>query len=155
MQVKEIMSTKVITVKHSHTLKQLLETFASFHLFPLVAVTNEDGRLTGVVSFRNLLNAFHPRQSELLKGVPFLDEQEEDIFQEDFTKDIGTLVIVEDIMESNFISIKEDAPLQEAYNLMKFHLKEEIPVINSDSKLVGIIGIFDIVRQIFYEKGVI
>ncbi|MFH0913442.1 MAG: CBS domain-containing protein [Candidatus Omnitrophota bacterium] len=155
MQVKEIMSQEVITVKRSTSLKQLLKIFTKFHMFPLVPVVEENDRLVGIVSFRNLINVFSPRQSQILKAVPFLDEQEEDIFKVELTEDIGNLVVVEDIMETKFISIPDNAPLEKAYNLMKLHLKEEFPVVNSSGKLVGMIGIFDIIRQVFREKGII
>jgi CBS domain-containing protein len=155
MQVKEIMSQEVITVKRSTSLRQLLKIFAKFHIFPLVPVVEEDNRLVGIVSFRNLLQALQPRQMEMLKTIPFLDEERDDIFKLDFTAEIGDLAIVDDIMERKFISVKEDTTLEEAYQLMKFHLKEEFPVVDKSGKLVGMIGIFDIIRELFHQKGVI
>jgi len=155
MQVKEVMSEEVITVKRSTTLKRLLEIFTKFHIFPLVPVIEENNRLVGIVSFRNLINVFQLRQPEILKAVPFLDEKEEDIFKVEFTEEMGSLVVAEDIMESKFVTIQEDASLEETYKLMKLHLKEEFPVINRAGKLVGMIGIFDIIRRVFQEKGLI
>ena len=155
MQVKEIMSKEVITVKHSTTLRQLLEIFAKFHMFPLIPVIEENNRLVGIISFRNLLNAFRPLEPEVLKTVPFLDEKKEDIFKTDLTEEIGNLVVVEDIMEKNFISIQEESSLEEAFSLMELHLKEEFPVVDKRGRLVGMIGIFDIIREVFHQKGVI
>lgn len=155
MQVREAMLKEVITVRRSTTLKQLLEIFAKFHIFPLVPVIEKDNRLVGVVSFRNLINVFQLHQPDILKTVPFLDEQEEDIFKIDITEEMGGLVVVEDIMESKFISIQEDASLEEVYKLMKLHFKEEFPVVDRAGKLVGMVGIFDIVRHLFRQKGVI
>ncbi len=155
MQVKEIMSKEVITVRRSTKLKELLGLFNKFHLFPLVPVVEENSRLIGIVSFRNLIDVFSPYRQEILKTVPFLDDREEDIFKVELTKDIGDLVIVEDIMETKFVSLQEDAALEEAFKLMKLHLKEEFPVTDKTGKLVGKIGIFDIIRRVFQEKGVI
>jgi CBS domain-containing protein len=155
MQVKEIMSKEVITVRRSTKLKELLRLFNKFHLFPLVPVVEENSRLIGIVSFRNLIDVFSPYRQEILKTVPFLDDREEDIFKVELTKDIGDLVIVEDIMETKFVSLQEDAALEEAFKLMKLHLKEEFLVTDKTGKLVGKIGIFDIIRRVFQEKGVI
>jgi len=155
MQVKEVMSKEVITVKRSATLKQLLEIFVKFHIFPLVPVVEDDNRLVGIISFRNLINALQQHHPEILKGVPFLDEEVEDIFKIDLVKEVGHLVIVEDIMETKFITIQEDASLEEAYKLMKLHLKEEFPVVDRSGRLVGMIGIFDIIREVFRQKGII
>jgi len=155
MRVKEIMSKEVITVRRSANLKELLELFNKFHLFPLVPVVEEDNRLVGIVSFRNLIDVFSPYRQEILKTVPFLDDREEDIFKVELTKHIGDLLIVEDIMETKFVSLQEDAALEEAFKLMRLHLKEEFPVTDKTGKLVGKIGIFDIIRRVFQEKGVI
>lgn len=155
MRVKEIMSKEVITVRRSAKLKELLELFNKFHLFPLVPVVEEDNRLVGIVSFRNLIDVFTPYHQEILKTVPFLDDREEDIFKVELTKNIGDLLIVEDIMETKFVFLQEDAALEEAFKLMKLHLKEEFPVTDKTGKLVGKIGIFDIIRRVFQEKGVI
>jgi len=155
MQVKEIMEKKVISVKPSTTLKQLLKTFSKFHIFPLVPVVDGRDHLVGIVSFRNLIDAFKAPEPQILKNVPFLDEKEEDIFKVEITKEMGDLVVVDDIMETKFISIREDVSLEETYKLARLHLKGELPVVDDKGRLVGMIGIFDIVRHIFHEKGVI
>lgn len=155
MQIKEIMSKEVITVKRSTTLKELLEMFTNFHMFPLIPVVEEDKHIVGIISFRNIISAFRSRQEEILKSVPFLDEEEEDVFKAEFNEEIGSLVVAEDIMEKKFVSMREDTTLEEAYKLMKLHLKEEFPVVDRLGRLSGMVGIFDIVRQVFREKGVI
>lgn len=155
MQVKEVMTKEVITVKRSTTLRQLLEIFAKFHMFPLVPVVEEDNNLVGIISFRNLVNVFRTHQPDILKTVPFLDEDEEDIFKAELTQDLGDLVIAEDIMERKFIYIQEDESLEKVYDSMKLHLKEQFPVLDKSGKLVGMIGIFDIIREVFRQKGII
>lgn len=155
MQVKDIMSKQVICVTRSTTLKQLLGAFDKFHIFPLVPVVEGDNHLIGIVSFRNLIDAFSSYHPDVLKLVPFLEEEEEDIFKIDIDEDMGDLVIVEDVMEREFISILEDTSLKEAYKLMRLHLKEEFPVIDKSGKLVGMVGIFDVIQAVFRQKGII
>ena len=155
MQVKNVMSKEVITVKCSATLKQLLGIFAKFHIFPLVPVIENVNRLVGIVSFRNLIDTLSHYHPDVLKLVPFLDEEEIDIFKIDVTDDIGNLVVVEDIMEKEFISILEETSLEEAYKLMRLHLKEELPVVDKAGKLVGMVGIFDLIKAVFRQKDII
>lgn len=155
MLVKEIMSKEVITVKRSTTLRQLLQEFKDFHLFPLVPVVDEDNKLIGVVSFHNLINVFLPYKPEILKTVPFLDEEKFDIFKAEITEEMGDLLVVEDIMETKFVSVQEDTSLEKAYSLMKLHLREEFPVVDRSAKLVGMIGIFDIIREVFRQKAIL
>ncbi|MFH1888461.1 MAG: CBS domain-containing protein [Candidatus Omnitrophota bacterium] len=155
MRVKEVMSKEVISVKRSMKLRELLELFRKFHIFPLVPVVEENGRLIGIVSFRNLIDAFQTYRPDVLKLVPFLDEEEENIFKIDISEDMGELVVVEDILEHEYISILDESSLEEAYNLMKLHLKEEFPVVDRAGRLRGRIGIFDILQAVFREKGII
>ncbi len=155
IQVKDIMSKQVISVIRSTTLKQLLRAFDKFHIFPLVPVVEGDNHLIGIVSFCNLIDAFSSNHPDVLKLVPFLDEEEIDIFKIDITDDIGNLVLVEDVMEREFISIPEDVSIEEAYKLMRLHLKEEFPVIDKSGKLVGMVGIFDCLQAVFRQKGII
>lgn len=155
MQVKDVMLKEVVAVKHSTTLKQLLEMFDIFHTFPLIPVVEENNRLIGILSYRSLISVFHPQHPEILETIPFLDEEKEDIFKTKLTKGVGDLLIVEDIfIEKDFVSIPEDAQLECAYDLMKLHLKEQFPVVDNDRKLVGLIGMFDIVREVFRQNEV-
>ena len=155
MQVKEIMTKEVIRVKRSTTLTELIEYFKEFHTFPLVPVVDENGRLIGIVSFRNLMDIFRPRQPQILKSAPFVDEVAEDIFKAELTSEMGDLIIVDDIMEKNFFSIDEEASLEDAYNLMRLHSIEKLHVVDREGKLVGFVGIFDIIMSIFREKGIV
>ena len=156
MKIKELMTRDVITVKRSTTLAELMKLFKDFHAFPLVPVVEEDNRLGGIVSFQNLTEVFRTQEPEILKTVPFIDEVQEDILKADISSEMGNLVIVDDIMETKkFFSISEDASIEEAYNSMKLHSKEQLPVIDKEEKLVGIVGLFDIILWVFKDKGVI
>jgi len=154
MQVKEIMSKEVIAITRSMKLKELFEIFNGFHIFPLVPVIEEDRRLIGVVSFRNIIDALQFSHPDVLKLVPFLDEEEQNIFKIIIFEDIGDLVVVEDIMDREYISIREDTLIEEAYSLMKLYLKEELPVVDRAGRLSGRVGIFDIIKPIFRQKGI-
>ncbi len=154
MQVKEVMSREVLAVGRSMSLKEILRMFKDFHVFPLVPVVEEGNRLVGVVSFRNIIDAFQYSNPDVLKLIPFLDE-EESIFELDVPEDMGDLILVEDIMDREYLFIREDAALEEVYSLMKMHLKEELPVVDRIGRLVGRVGIFDIVKSIFKESRIL
>lgn len=155
MQVKEVMSTDVISAKRSTKLRELLNIFKNFHIFPLVPVVEENNRLVGVVSFRNLIDAFRSYHPDVLRLVPFLDEEDQDIFKIDVSEGIGDLVVVEDLMEHEYVSLTDDTLVEEAYDLMRLHLKEELAVTDKAGKLVGRIGVFDILKAVFRHKGII
>ncbi len=68
---------------------------------------------------------------------------------------MATLIVVDDIMESHVMTVSEEDTLEKAYNLMKAHSIDRLPVIDRKKKLVGMIGVFDILVALFREKGII
>jgi len=155
MKVSGVMNQKIIAVNRSTTLADLIELFRSFHSFPLVPVVDEHKTLVGVVSFRGLIEAFRTSSQDILKTIPFVDEYHLDIFDMDITAEIGELCIVDDLMQTKFVKINQNSSLEEAYRLMQVHQIEQLPVVNSENQLVGMIGAFDIFLALFREKGVI
>lgn len=155
MKVIDLMNRDVISVKRSTTLSELVKLFKNFHTFPLVPVVEKDNRLVGIVSFQNLTEVFRTQEPEILKTIPFIDEEEEDILKADMSPEMGNLVIVDDIMKTKFFSVQEEAGIEEAYKAMKLHSKEQLPVVDKEERLSGIIGLFDIILGVFRDKGVI
>jgi predicted transcriptional regulator len=155
MNVHEVMNQKIIAVRRSTTLAELIELFHNFHSFPLVPVVDEHNTLVGVVSFRQLIEAFRISSQDILKTVPFVDEHHMDIFDIDVTPEIGQLCLVDDLIQTKFVKINRDSPIEKAYQFMQLHRIDQLPVVDSEDKLVGMIGEFDILLSLFKEKGVI
>ncbi len=153
-KVKDVMNRNVISVQRSTTLKELLEKFKEFHTFPLVPVV-EDRKLVGVVKLENICKVFHPKEPEILKTIHFLDESHVEISDFDMPPEMGYLVLVDDIMDTRFVTVEEDDNLDTALNKMRINNLVQIPVVDKEKNLVGIIGIFDIIKSIFKEKGII
>ncbi|MFH1577497.1 MAG: CBS domain-containing protein, partial [Candidatus Omnitrophota bacterium] len=155
MKVSQVMTQKIIAVNRSTTLAELIELFRRFHSFPLVPVVDKDNVLVGVVSFRRLIESFHTSGQDILRGMPFVDEHRMDIFDIDITPEVGELCIVDDLVQTKFVTVADDLSIEEAYRLMQLHQSEQLPVVDSKNKLVGMIGVFDILLSIFQQKGVI
>jgi len=155
MLAKDMMKKDLITVKRSTTLKELISLLQTFHTFPLIPVVDETNKLIGNVSFNNLIDAFQPYEIGLLKAIPFLEREEIDIFELDITPEMATLIVVDDIMDSKILFVKENEPLEDIYNLMKKHSLDMIPVVDNECRLAGLIGIFNILMAVFRQKGVI
>ncbi len=157
MQVKNNMQTKVISVKRGTTLAQLLDLFSSFHSFPVVPVVDDDNTLLGIVHIQSFFEIFKPYHHDLLMRNPLsmISREPANIFDVDIEEGMGLLVIVADIMDTKIVKIEQEEDLKKAYDLMQLHKREAIPVVDKDKKLVGIIGIFDIVMKIFKEKGLV
>ena len=155
MLVRDIMKKDIVTVRRSTMLRELIHRLQDFHTFPLVPVVEEENRLIGTVSFHNLIDVFQPYESSLIKAIPFLEREEVDIFELEISPEMATLIVVDDIMETNIMAVSEEDTLEKVYNLMKVHSIDRLPVIDRKKRLVGMIGVFDILVALFREKGII
>lgn len=154
MKVSDAMKKDIIKVKRSLPLRSLLREFRDFHTHPLIPVVDDQEHLIGMVYPENLLDLLRPQHAKLFRNIPFT-EIDEDAFDLDPIPSMGELIIVDDVMDTNFISIKEESFLQDAYKMMRLHKKERLPVVNDENKIVGILGIFDIIWRMFKEKGIV
>jgi len=155
MQVKEIMFKNVIAVTRSTTLKEMLTKFTNFHSFPVVPVIDEERKLIGMVFLRNIIDAFSVVKSHISKAIAFYEEKEEDIFRIELDESAGNLILVDDIMDTKYFYVYEDATIEEAYRQMKIYQKDVLPVVDKEEKLVGIVGIFDIILAVFRQNKII
>jgi len=158
MLVGEVMRRKVVTVKRSTTLKELIEIFGKF-TFHTLPVIEKDNKLVGVVALEDVLKIFEPYPShilEMLERVPFLDEYgERSLLEVDIPPEMGVLCVVEDLMNKNVITISEKMTTFEARSLMKLHKLKRLPVTDKEGHLVGIISLFDIILAVFRKKGIL
>lgn len=157
MKVKDIMIKEVLTVKRSTTLRDLIKFFlkTKFHTLPVVA---DDGKLVGIIALADILKVFQRHSTtltQMLKTIPFLtEEEEEDLFLADISPATGLLFLVDDLMNTNLVTVGEDVSIKDVRSMMKLHHIEKFPVVK-DGYLVGIISLFDIILAVFKEKGII
>jgi len=158
MKVSDCMTKEVITVKRSTSLSQLIKTFQkyNFHTLPVIEADNQ---LVGTINFEDILKVFQPYSvdlSTMLKTIPFLDmeSKEEDFLAADISSEMGILVVVDDIMNTHFVTVEPQMDINKARSLMKLHNLTHIPVAE-EGKLVGMISLFDIILAVFRERGVI
>jgi len=152
------MTKAVITVKRSTTLAELIEVFRRFNYHTLPVVEEED-HLVGIVTFEDIWKVFQPHGADvtrMLKTIPFLGEvrEEEDILLADISAEMGRLVVVDDLMNTQFATADEDMDISRVRSLMKVHNVNRLPVVKA-GRLAGIISLFDIILAIFREKGVV
>ena len=158
MLVKDCMTKKTVTVKRSTTLSQLINTFKkyNFHTLPVV---ESDNNLVGIINFEDILKVFQPYSedlSQMLKTIPFLnmEAKEEDLLTADISSEMGILVVVDDIMNVNFVTVDPDMDINKAHSLMRLHNVPRLAVVK-ENKLIGMISLFDIILTVFRDKGVI
>ena len=156
MPVSELMNRNVLTVLPSTTLKDLLGLMqkTNQHIFPVLA---NDATLLGVVNYNDILNIFRPFSrsvSEIVKRMPFVDSVDDEDLNLELSPEMGMLILVDDIINKNFISIKETSTIKEARRLMRIHNLQMLPVV-SDKKFIGVISTLDILVYVFKEHDIL
>ncbi len=147
LYVRDIMNSEPVAVKSDDSV-----TFAAKLLFEKnysgLPVVNEKKELVGIVTEYDLISkgeSLHlPTLINLLGNL--------DIYKKDnslIKDDLKRLLIlkVQDIMNKEPLTIRDDAPIQMVAELFATHHKvNPIPVVDQDNKLVGVVSRFDLIR---------
>jgi CBS domain-containing protein len=143
MKVHDIMSTKVVTVSPSTSVRDIAALMVEKHVSGL-PVLNDNGTLVGMVSEGDLLRRpeigtekHRRRWVSFFTGV---DEQ-----AREFTK--SHALRAGDVMTEQVIHVSEETPLGDVVGLMEKHNIKRLPVL-SHGKLVGIVSRVDLLRAL-------
>ncbi len=112
---------KVITVGVDEKIAEVTRTLAVERLGAVV-VMDDDGKLAGIISERDIVRALNERGS----GVQDLD--------------------VSDLMTRSVITCTPENSIEEVMELMTSHQIRHLPVVDNDA-LVGVVSILDVVKS--------
>jgi CBS domain-containing protein len=145
MQVKEIMTKEVVTIRPEATLAEVVRLLKQ-HRINGVPVVTAGGVLVGIITMSDLLR--------LLRDINFWNKVEqarpELSVKDAFLKD-KEQAIVEKKMTHGVITVAEDETVERVLDLMSTRNIHTIPVMRED-KLVGIVGAMDIVSLNFLPR---
>jgi CBS domain-containing protein len=153
-KVKDVMFKDVMTVSRSTTLPEILIKFREFHTFSLIPVI-EDGKLIGLISIENLMDLLRPKEPDILKTIPFLDEQPIEIDDMLLAPEMGHLIVAEDIMHSKILTVEENMSLDKTLNIMQLNRQNHLAVVDEHHNFLGVISIFDVVIRTSTEQGIL
>ena len=130
MLVKERMTSPAMTVTPDTSFQDALKLMRD-HKFRRIPVVDQEGKLIGIVSERDLLHASpSPATSLSVWEVNYL---------------LWKLKVA-DIMTHHVITIDQDAPIEDAANLMVTRKIGGLPVVDHAGKVVGVITETDIFK---------
>jgi CBS domain-containing protein len=158
LKVSDCVIKDIAIAKRGTPLKDIIKVFKErkFHVLPVV---DETSGLVGKITLDEVVSVFQPHSAEitqLLKTIPFLDTVPEvDIDIDYITPEMGILVVADEIMTKNYFTIAPDDSIAKAFSAMKVNDTEYLMVVEEGSKLVGIVGMFDIIYEMFKEKGLV
>ena len=131
MNVKEIMSKELMTVKMDDKLKAVKVIFDNVNIHHLLVV--EADKLFGVVSDRDMLKALSPNIGTIVE----------------MNRDTITLnKKVHQIMTNEPVTLAPNADISDAIEIFNNHDISCIPVVDNKNKPVGIISWRDIIKAI-------
>ena len=125
----QYMTKPVRTVTRSVTAHELGDMIKrdDFNTYPVV----EDGQVVGIVTKFDMLKCFAFTPSQMVPRYSDL-----------MNKKVG------DVMTSDFIYVRPDTKLTRVLQLMVEHRIRSLPVIDGDSRLVGIIAREDVLKAL-------
>ena len=136
MRVRDIMTARIVTVEMDDPLRIVKEIFDSTKFHHLL-VLNEDHKLYGVVSDRDLLRALSPYIGTNVETA----------------RDIATLnKRVHQIMTRKPITLGPDASIEDAVELFLANRISCIPVVHHDFRPIGVISWRDVLKAFGSDK---
>lgn len=146
LTAKDIMTTDVITVDDTSSVKDLAKILAENKISG-VPVMGDQGNIIGVVTESDLIDGAKkvhiPTVMRLFDSFVFLESPER--MERDLKKMAASTV--KDICSNNVVSVTPDTPLDELATLMSEKKVHTLPVLEN-GVLVGIIGKTDIIRTL-------
>lgn len=143
MIVEDVMTTPVISVEPSATVAEAARLMLADRISGL-PVTTRDGTLVGMISEGDLLHRGElgterkrPSWLEFLVGPGALADE--------YVRTHGRKV--EQVMSTDPVTTRRDAPLEEAVTAMGRHRIKRLPVLES-GKVVGIVARSDVLRAL-------
>ncbi|MFB4169127.1 CBS domain-containing protein [Virgibacillus sp. JSM 102003] len=146
MKIKDFMITDIISITKDKTIKQLLETLVKNKIGG-VPVVDEQNHLIGMISDGDVIRCLQPKGRTVYDMFTIvLVSQEEDLSQKikySINNKVGTIM-----NKRHTHTVHPDDNLEEALTILsKYHFKK-IPVVDENSKVVGVISRGDIIRSI-------
>ena len=150
MTVGEIMSKDVQTVTPDTSFREIWKKIFTTHLHTLPVVDREK-KLIGIITRQDLLTKLYPNYQDVLE---FLETPQDFEEMEDRIRDCAPMKVKE-LMRTTVIFARESTLVMRALSRMIVRHVDQLPILDDDDKVVGIITKGDIFYSLFqknYEK---
>lgn len=136
MQVSECMITSVYTITEDAILNDAMNQLAA-HMIETLPVINTEGLLVGIVLLDDVLTLFMPNFVEMLRSADFIHDYS--FLKKGRENSHLSQKPIREVMRKPF-SVHQESGLMEAMVLMHKHQVGELPVLNEEQHLIGIIS---------------
>ncbi len=153
MKVKDLMTSKVITVRPNATIEQVADILHQYH-FTGVPVVDDQTRLLGVIMERDFITAdsklYLPTYVKMLKDLDFVQSDKKQLSKE-AQKVINATAA--DVMNNNIVTAKAGDSMEHLAELFATKRVNPIPVVDESFKLVGVVSRSDLIK-LFSSKNI-
>ncbi|MBW1676347.1 MAG: CBS domain-containing protein [Deltaproteobacteria bacterium] len=146
MKVKEIMKSPVITVNKNATIKECGDLLEKHGINGAPVV--DDNRVVGLITKADIFKSILPRYPEIFKDERHLMDFE---YMEERIRKV-TKIEVSELMGSPAMTLDQETPIVKAGSIMVLRKIKQMPVMKDD-KLVGIITLTDVFRNLMEKAG--
>ena len=143
MKVSEIMTRDLTSVESDIPVRELIFILDNAEM-PNVPVVDDDGRLTGFISEKDLIRAALPGYFEMLHSASFIPDMNQ------LAKKLAQIADepIERFVRTTVLSVTlDDDDLQAADLIIRKGVKN-LPVVDDDGRLVGRVRRIDLLRHL-------
>jgi CBS domain-containing protein len=155
-RARDLMTADIVSVAEDATVRELVELLLE-HEISGVPVVNARGKITGVVSLRDIAAASDQREAIApeVSNPDFYVHEWEDKINPDELRQLHVEeegLLVRDIMTTRVYTVPADAPIAEvARTMVEGHVHRLL--VSERDKLVGIVSTLDVLRAIASGHG--
>ena len=142
MKVRDIMTKDLTAVEKDIPVRELIFILNNAEM-PNVPVVDEDGRLTGFVSEKDLIRAALPGYFEMLHSTSFIPDMNQ------LSRKLTQIADepIEKFIQTTVMSVTEDDDDLQAADLIIRKGVKNVPVVDADGRLVGRVRRIDLLRH--------
>jgi CBS-domain-containing membrane protein len=135
--VKDLMSSKFVKVAEQDQISQVVVKIAKDKETMLACVLDEEGRLKGIITPKEVLRAVEIREFGTIRRPFFEGPEILRVLSSKYAKDIM----------SPPVSVKPEDGVDKAIDIMLDKGFYEVPVVDEQGKMVGVINYFSIITS--------
>jgi CBS domain-containing protein len=140
MKVKELMTRDLTAAEPTMTVRELIELFYRSGLSS-VPVVNEEGRIVGIISERDIIEGALPGYFEVLYGITDMNHLSQKLREIENDR-------IEFYMTPEVVTVEEDEEDLVAADLMIRKNVKSLPVVNKDGIFVGVLRRIDLLKDL-------
>ena len=143
MKVREIMTKDLTAEEKTIPVRELIFILNSADMSNM-PIVDEEGRLIGIISEKDLIKAALPGYFEMLHSTSFIPDMNQ------LAKKLVQIAddAIEKYMQFDFICVEEDDDdLQAADLIIRRNLKS-LPVVDKEGRLVGVVKRIDLLEHL-------